>query len=60
VLPNEQALPPARQAERRALRARDEPREWALTLLSLGAAAGVFAAMATAGRRRDDGPAAPT
>jgi hypothetical protein len=53
ALPNEQTLPPARQAARRALRDRDLPREWALTIVSLGATAGVFAAVAGA-RRRDD------
>jgi hypothetical protein len=47
VLPNEaEAWPAARYAERRALRARDRPREWALTLLSLGAAGAVFAGVA--------------
>lgn len=51
LLPDEGAFPPARQAERRAMRAKDAPREWALTLASLAATAGVFAALAT--RRRD-------
>ncbi|HEY2388496.1 MAG TPA: hypothetical protein VGK30_16185 [Candidatus Binatia bacterium] len=49
VLPDESRFPPARQAERRALRERDLPREWALILLSLGATAATFAAVA-----RDD------
>ncbi len=51
VLPNERSLPPARQAERRAMRDIDRPREWALTLVSLGATAAIFATLA---RRRDD------
>jgi hypothetical protein len=51
LLPNESSLPPARQAERKALRAHDLPREWALILLSLGATAATFAAVAVdAGR----------
>jgi hypothetical protein len=54
VLPNEQVFPPERQAARRALRDIDRPREWALTLVSLGATAGVFASLATARRRDDD------
>lgn len=55
VLPDEHQFPAARYAERRALRARDRPREWALTLASLGAAAAVFAGVAA--RSRDgDGP----
>jgi hypothetical protein len=68
VLPNENQLPAARYAQRRALRARDRPREWALTLASLGAAAAVVGAVAaarprrketkaTAGRRAGDTPA---
>lgn len=54
VLPNEQDFPPARQAARRVLRDRDRPREWALTIVSLAATAGVFIAIARASRR-DDG-----
>jgi len=54
VLPNENQLPPARYAERRALRARDRPREWALTLASLGAAAAVSGAVATARARPEE------
>ena len=58
VLPNEQIFPPERQAARRALREIDRPREWALTLVSLGATAGVFVSIATARRRDDDDRAA--
>lgn len=57
VLPNENQLPPARYAERRALRARDRPREWALTLASLGAAAAVAGAIAAARPRRQESDA---
>ncbi len=46
VLPNEQSFPPARQAARRAMREHDRPREWALTLTSLAAAAAVAAGVA--------------
>ena len=53
VLPDEQSFPPARQAARRVLRDIDRPREWALTLVSLGATAGIFATLA--GTRRRDG-----
>ncbi len=56
VLPDESVFPAARQAERKAMRAKDAPREWALTVVSLAATAGVFAALAM--RRRDD--ATPT
>ena len=54
VLPNENQLPPARYAERRALRARDRPREWALALASLSAAAAVAGAVAAAHPRRKE------
>ncbi len=54
LLPNESSLPAARQAERRALRDRDRPREWALILLSLAATAATFVAVA-----RDDDDARP-
>jgi hypothetical protein len=54
VLPDESVFPPARYAERRALRQRDRPREWALTALSLGAAVAMFGAVAWPDRRRDD------
>jgi len=53
VLPNEQIFPPERQAARRVMRDIDRPREWALTLVSLAATAGVFVTVATV-RRRDD------
>jgi hypothetical protein len=56
VMPNEDALPPARYAARRALRARDRPREWALTLVSLAAAAQIFAAVGRAGPSRARDP----
>jgi hypothetical protein len=54
VLPDEQSFPPARQAARRVLRDIDRPREWALTLVSLGATAGTFATLAGARRRDGD------
>ncbi len=53
LMENEHELPAARYAERRAMRARDRPREWALTLVSLGAAASVFAGVASATRERE-------
>jgi len=54
VLPNEQQIfPPARLAARRALRDIDRPREWALTIVSLGATAAAFATLARARRRGD-------
>jgi hypothetical protein len=56
ALPDESSLPAARQAERRALRDRDRPREWALTILSLGATAAMFAAVAQAGARDVEDP----
>ena len=49
LLPDESTWPAARQAERRALRDRDRPREWALIMLSLGATAAMFAAVARSG-----------
>ena len=54
VLPDEHAFPPERQAARRALRDRDRPREWALTLASLAATAAVAAGVAAAPGRRPD------
>jgi hypothetical protein len=58
VLPNESVFPPERQAARRALRARDAPREWALTAVTLAATAAMFVAVAMPPRRRSesDGP----
>jgi len=55
LVPDESSFPPARQAERRAMRAHDLPREWALIALSLAATAAMFAAVA---RDRDTDEAA--
>ena len=54
VLPDEHVFSPERQAARRALREHDRPREWALTLASLAAAAAVAAGAAVGPRHRPD------
>ncbi len=52
VLPDETFFRPEVRARRQAMREHDRPREWALTLANLGAAAAVTAAVAAAARRR--------
>jgi hypothetical protein len=54
VLPDERAFSPQVQAHRQELRARDRPREWALTLANLAAALAVTVAVATADSARRD------
>ena len=57
VQPDESIFPPAVRAHRLELRAIDRPREWALTIANLAAAATVAAGVAAAARdRRDDAP----
>jgi hypothetical protein len=53
VLPDETSLPPARYAERRALRQRDRPREWTVTLVNLAAGTMLFVITARDGVRRE-------
>ena len=53
VLPDESVFPPARRAQRAEMRAHDVPREWALTIANLTAAAGVAFAVAWSARRGD-------
>jgi hypothetical protein len=55
VYPDESVFPPERRARRQEMRAVDRPREWALTVANLAAAAAFAAAVASA-RRRDDAP----
>lgn len=56
VLPDESVFPPARRAQRAAMRAHDVPREWALTVANLAAAAGVAGAVAWSARRGERRP----
>jgi hypothetical protein len=57
VQPDESIFPPAVRAHRLELRAIDRPREWALTIANLAAAAAVVAGVAAATRSgRDDEP----
>lgn len=56
VQPDERVFPPAVQAHRRELRARDAPREWALTVANLTAAAAVAAGIARARRASETAP----
>lgn len=53
---DETVFPPAVQAHRRELRARDAPREWALTVANLTAAAAIAAGIAAARRTDETGP----
>jgi hypothetical protein len=50
---DESAFPPAVRARRQEMRAHDRPREWALTVANLAAAAAVAAGVAATRRRRD-------
>jgi hypothetical protein len=60
VQPNEGIFPPEVQARRREWRAREIPREWALTLANLAAVGAVVAGIAVTPKARDgsSGPSA--
>jgi hypothetical protein len=51
VQPDESIFPPAQRARRQEMRAIDRPREWALTVANLAAAAAVAAGVAASVRR---------
>jgi hypothetical protein len=59
VQPDESVFPPAVRAHRLELRAIDRPREWALTIANLAAAAAVAAGIASAKRAERDGAPRP-
>ncbi len=53
VQPDESVFPPAVRARRQELRARDAPREWALTLANLAAAVALAAGVASSAPSRE-------
>jgi hypothetical protein len=57
VQPDESVFPPAVRAHRLELRAIDRPREWALTIANLAAAAAIAAAVGMRGRTSPSRPA---
>jgi hypothetical protein len=53
---DESVFPPAVRARRQAMREHDRPREWALTIANLAAAAAVAGGVAVGRPRRDGAP----